>query len=85
MLSLEGYAVLLSKLGFGEVTKIDRAGEFQERIKDRYENFVQTDPDEMYRRFGIEDHGYFVERFGLTLDVLLSGDIVWGHMSEKKL
>jgi ubiquinone/menaquinone biosynthesis C-methylase UbiE len=85
MLLLREYEALLKDSGFIVTCSEVRVEVFQERIKSRYETFAAADPEEMQRRFGIEDHAYFVERFGLTLQVLLSQDVVWGHMAAKKI
>jgi hypothetical protein len=38
----------------------------------------------MQRRFGISNHEYFVYRFGLTRDVILAHDVIWGQISAQK-
>jgi ubiquinone/menaquinone biosynthesis C-methylase UbiE len=85
MLLLGEYEALLKDSGFIVTQAEARIEEFQQRIKSRFEAFAQADPDEMYRRFGIENHAYFVERFGLTLEVLLAQDVVWGHVTARKI
>ncbi len=84
MYSMEGYEALLKKTGFSSIARVDRHDELQERISERYRAFVEADPEEMQRRFGIDNHAYFVERFGLTLEVLMARDVIWGHMAARK-
>ncbi|MBB30239.1 MAG: hypothetical protein CME25_15215 [Gemmatimonadetes bacterium] len=85
MLLPREYELLLKDSGFVVTHSDKRVEVFQERIKSRYAAFAAADPEEMQQRFGIEDHAYFVERFGLTLNVLLSQDVVWGHIAARKV
>lgn len=82
--SLEGYARLLQDAGFEVIEKLDRGEEFRRHVTERYAAFVAADPDEMQRRFGISNHGYFVKRFGLTRDVLMAQDVIWGQITAEK-
>jgi ubiquinone/menaquinone biosynthesis C-methylase UbiE len=84
-LSLDGYERLLREAGFDVVEKLDRGEEFRQHVSERYRAFVAADPDEMQRQFGITNHDYFVRRFGLTLDVLMAHDVIWGQITAEKL
>jgi ubiquinone/menaquinone biosynthesis C-methylase UbiE len=84
MVSLDGYEQLLQAAGFGSINKQDRGEEFRQHISERYTAFVASDPAEMQRRFGISNHDYFVYRFGLTRDVILAHDVIWGQISAQK-
>jgi len=84
MVSLDGYEQLLQTAGFASIVKQDRGREFRQHIAQRYAAFVAVDPAEMQRRFGISNHDYFVYRFGLTRDVILARDVIWGQISAQK-
>jgi ubiquinone/menaquinone biosynthesis C-methylase UbiE len=83
-LSLDGYEQLLREAGFKIVDRQDRGEEFRQHVSRRYAAFRAADPAEMRRRFGIENHDYFVKRFGLTLDMLMAQDVIWGQITAEK-
>lgn len=85
MVSPDGYERLLREAGFGTVAKLDREEEFRQYVSERYAAFVTADPVEMQKRFGIDNHDYFVKRFGLTLDVLMARDVIWGQVTAQKI
>jgi ubiquinone/menaquinone biosynthesis C-methylase UbiE len=84
MVSLDGYEQLLQAAGFAAINKQNRGEEFRRHISERYAAFIAADPAEMQRRFGISNHEYFVYRFGLTRDVILAHDVIWGQISAQK-
>jgi ubiquinone/menaquinone biosynthesis C-methylase UbiE len=83
-LSLDGYERLLRDMGFEIIDRRDRGDEFRQHVSSRFAAFRAADPAEMHDRFGIEDHDYFVKRFGLTLDMLLAKDVIWGQITAEK-
>ena len=84
MVSLDGYEQLLQAAGFISIVKQDRGEEFRRHISERNAAFVAADPAEMQRRFGISNYDYFVYRFGLTRDVIMAHDVIWGQIAAQK-
>jgi SAM-dependent methyltransferase len=84
MLSLAGYERVLRSAKFEAIETIDRGEEFRQHRSRRFNAFAAADPTEMQRRFGIDNHAYFVTRFGLSLDAIMARDIIWGQMIARK-